>query len=260
MMVSGGAGTTATIDRIRRYPMKGLSGEDLTESALEPGRGVTEDRRFAIARTLPGSGPPARDWQPKDKFATLMRHPRLARLVAEYRSSDSNLLIRRDGKTVAEGDPSTARGRQVIEQFLGAFLATDRPGSYRLVEADANSFTDTRENIVSLINLASVADIERVVRAPVDPLRFRGNIYLRSTAPWREMNWPGRILVIGDARLRVLEPIERCAATNVDPASGVVDRNIPKSFMQGIGHVSCGVYAEVVTGGKVAVGDPYELA
>ncbi len=50
----------------------------------------------------------------------------------------------------------------------------------------------------------------------------------------------------------------RCAATNVDPESGQRDLNIPLSLQQGFQHADTGIYAEVVYGGVVAIGD--ELA
>ena len=37
-------------------------------------------------------------------------------------------------------------------------------------------FSDVPEKLVSIINLASLRDLERVLRKPVHPLRFRANI------------------------------------------------------------------------------------
>jgi uncharacterized protein len=49
--------------------------------------------------------------------------------------------------------------------------------------------------------------------------------------------------------------IVRCAATNVEPGTGIRDLQIPKTLMQVFGHMDCGIYAEVVTGGEIAAGD-----
>ena len=57
------------------------------------------------------------------------------------------------------------------------------------------------------------------------------------------------------ARLRLTKRIERCAATNVDPATGQRDREIPKALMRLYGHVDCGIYAEVLSGGRLAEGE-----
>ena len=37
-----------------------------------------------------------------------------------------------------------------------------------------------------LINLATVRDVERIVGAPVDPLRFRANLYFEGAEAWAE--------------------------------------------------------------------------
>jgi hypothetical protein len=106
---------------------------------------------------------------------------------------------------------------------------------------------------VSLINLASAAALETVVGAPVDPLRFRGNLHLDGLEPWAEFDLVGKVLTApGGVRLKVTKRIVRCAATNVDPGTGLRDLQIPKALMQAYGHADCGVYAEVVGGGTLA--------
>jgi MOSC domain-containing protein len=67
-----------------------------------------------------------------------------------------------------------------------------------------------------------------------------------------------RELKIGTTRLRVTEP--RCKMINVDPDRAVADVNIPRAMVKALGHALCGVYAEVVAAGRVALGDTVELA
>jgi uncharacterized protein YcbX len=47
----------------------------------------------------------------------------------------------------------------------------------------------------------------------------------------------------------------RCAATEVDPVTGIRDLPVPKTLLQNFEHVDCGVYAEVISGGDIAEGD-----
>jgi len=54
--------------------------------------------------------------------------------------------------------------------------------------------------------------------------------------------------------------IVRCAATNVEPHTGIRDLEIPKTLMQTFGHMDCGVYAEVTAGGVLNVGDAITVA
>ena len=65
-----------------------------------------------------------------------------------------------------------------------------------------------------------------------------------------------RILSVGEnARLKVVKRIQRCAATDVDPDTGIRDLTIPRTLLENFDHTDCGVYAEVVTAGDIATGD-----
>jgi uncharacterized protein YcbX len=121
-------------------------------------------------------------------------------------------------------------------------------------------FSDTPAKVLSLINLASVRDLERVVGRPVHPLRFRANLYFDGGTAWEEFAWVGRRLEIGGARLEVVDRIERCAATDVDPVTGARDMNLPRTLARGFGHVDMGVYAAVTAAGEIAVGASLDLA
>ena len=66
----------------------------------------------------------------------------------------------------------------------------------------------------------------------------------------------GQEIALGKrARLGIIKRIVRCAATNVDPDTGIRDLSIPETLMRSFGHADCGVYGEVVEGGEIAVGD-----
>jgi uncharacterized protein YcbX len=112
------------------------------------------------------------------------------------------------------------------------------------------------KKVVSIINLASVAAVENAAGAPVNPLRFRGNLYVAGWSAWHEFDLVGQTLSVGkNARLKIVKRIQRCAATDVDPDTGIRDLTIPRTLLENFDHTDCGVYAEVVTAGDVAVGD-----
>ena len=146
--------------------------------------------------------------------------------------------------------------RSVIEQFFAAYMGGDVRRHPRIVEASGHMFSDVAAKLVSVIGLASVADLERVVRGRVDPLRFRANIYVADLPAWAEFEWIGREIQLGAVRCKVIKRIKRCAATNVDPVTGARDMNIPLSLQDAYGHIDCGVYAEIQTPGTIAPGDP----
>ena len=243
-----------TLACLHRYPVKGLSEQPLDRVDLTPGEGLPHDRRFAITHGASLFDPAKPEWQPKRQFLMLMANVRLAQLDTAFDPDTGVLKIRRDGKQVASGNLTTSIGRELINQFFAAFMEREMPGVPKIVEAPDVSFTDTPDKLVSIINLASVTDLERVTRRPVDPVRFRGNLLIDGADPWQEFDWVGRDITIGDARLHVIERIGRCAATTVNPKTGERDINIPKMLANGFGHTDCGVYARVIEGGTIAVG------
>jgi len=249
---------TITIARISRYPVKGLSAQELDAVELSPGEGLPEDRRFALAHGASAFDPAAPAWQPKSNFLVLAKNERLAVLDTEYDPATSTLTVRRNGRQIARGTLTTPTGRLVIEQFFEAYMGEEAFGRVRVVEAPGHMFSDARDKYVSLINAATVKDMERVAKAPLDPRRFRGNLLLEGMAPWAEHELLGRTLTIGGARLQVERRIPRCTATNVNLETGERDMNLPLALQRGYGHIDCGIYARVVDGGRIAIGDTVE--
>ena len=242
------------LQRICRYPVKGLSPEELDSVALTPDAGLPDDRRYALAHGANRYESGRSGWQPKRHFLNLMSNERLAALETLYDSDTGILTIRRNGRQVARGNITQQIGRDLIDQFFAAFMRNEAVRSPRLVESPGVMFSDSKEKFVSIINLDSVRDLERVTRRPVDPLRFRGNLMIAGARPWQELDWIGRDISIGEATLSVAEPIGRCAATNVDPQTGERDMNIPKTLVSGFGHHHCGIYVRVTAGGTLTPG------
>jgi hypothetical protein len=181
-----------------------------------------------------------------------MKNERLATLETHFDDTSDTLTIRLNGSDAARGDLRTAEGRTAIETFFAAYSADELRGPPKVLHSGGHSFSDVAAKVVSIINLASVAAIENAVGAPVDPLRFRGNVYVEGWPAWHEFDQLGRTLAIGDTRLKVVKRIVRCAATNVEPRTGIRDMDIPKTLMQTFGHMDCGIYAEVTEGGIIA--------
>jgi uncharacterized protein len=214
------------------------------------------DRLYAIENGPSGFDPAAPRHQPKQRYLMLMRNERLARLHTRLNDASHTLVIRAEGEEAARGDLRTPGGRATIERFFAGYCADELRGPPRVLNAPGFSFSDVANKVVSIINLASVAAIEGVVGMPVHPLRFRGNLYVTGWPAWREFDLVGQEIAIGPrARLKIIKRIVRCAATNVDPDTGIRDLAIPDTLMKSFGHADCGVYGEVVEAGAIAVGD-----
>lgn len=250
----------ATIAQIHRYPVKGLSPEALAHAVLAPGEGLPGDRRYALHVGNAPFDAEAPSWMAKTNFLMLMRDERLAKLRTRFEDATNVLTVERDGKRVAHGDLADPNGRMVIEQFFAAYMGGEIRRSPRVVSAPAHMFSDVAAKVVSIIGLASVRDLERVVRSRVDPLRFRANLYLEDLPAWEEFAWVGSEIMLGTVRAKVIKRIVRCAATNVDPQSGARDLNIPLALERAYGHVDCGVHAQILTPGEIRPGDTVQAA
>jgi len=249
----------ARLEKIYRYPVKGLSAELMERARLTAGQTVPGDRQYAIENGPIGFDPAAPAYFPKQRFLMLMRNERLARLDTRFDEATHTLALRDGGDTV-RGDLRTPEGRRRIEHFFAALCADELRGPPRVLHAPGHSFSDVARKVVSIINLASVATIETLIAAPVDPLRFRANLYVEGWPAWGEFELVGKTLALGaDARARVIKRIERCAATNVEPGTGIRDLTIPHSLFRACGHSDCGIYAEVIAGGTIAAGDRIEV-
>ncbi len=249
--------TALHLAALHRYPVKGLSPERLDDAILETGGYFPGDRLFAVENGPSDFDPAAPVHQPKIKFLMLMRHEALARLDVRYTPDDHTLTIRHEGQVAARGDLRTPDGRAAIETFLAGYLPEALRGPPKVLAApDGFRFTDSPRGYVSLLNLASVSALETMTGAAVDPLRFRANLHVTGLAPWAELDLVGRTLTTPDGvTLRVLKRTERCAATNVDPVTGQRDLAIPRTLSHHLGHTDCGVYAEVMRGGVLRVGE-----
>jgi len=255
------------IDSLYRYPVKGLTPEPLDRVALEAGHAFPADRLFALAK--PSGAYDAENFIPlsKREYFVLMNTDRLAGLATSYDLENRTMLVTVQGHPVLEADFGTADGRAEFVELYAR--VADLPDGVRpvLAEQPGYNFTDNANdgprmmNTISLINRASIRDLEQRIGRVLDPLRFRANVYLEGLEPWVERQWIGRELQLGGTggsggvTVRVVEETERCAATEVDPTTARRDVPVVRLLHENYGHEIMGVFAEVLSDGELAVGD-----
>jgi uncharacterized protein len=226
-----------------RYPVKSMAGEPL-EHAEVSWHGVPGDRRWAFIRsgTLMSGFP----------WLTLRECPELWR----YRPSFAEPHLPDKSRTVVV--TPTGAELDVIAPELAAELG-DCAGVIR----NDRGFFDTMP--LSVLTTQTLAALSTLVGAAapnlageaLDVRRFRPNLVIDSASaePFREDAWVGRVLRIGELRVRIDKRDKRCVVVNIDPVT--IERS--PAILRAIARErdSClGVYGTIVEPGRVAVGDP----
>ena len=242
-----------------RYPVKGLSPEQLDIVDLSPGATIQGDRVYAIERHPGKFDPHTPRHLPKVNFIMLMRDERLAALETRFIDTSDTLTLRHNGTVVAEGQLSTAEGRAEIETFLSRYMGSEISNAPRIVSAKGHSFSDVPDKCVHIVNHASIRTLESELGREIDPIRFRPNIVVDGIAPWRELDLLEKTITIAGVKLQAFARTQRCAATNVDPSTGQRDMSIPELLQQTVGHRDFGIYARVLTPATIRPGDHVEL-
>ena len=182
------------LEQIWRYPVKSMAGEMLASVELEPA-GMPGDRRVAVVD--PGGRRPRHP-------VTSREIPQLLSFAARWESGEA--VISGPGvAAVSHRDPAAAAA---LSQYLGRRL--------ELLELDEPAMDDSP---LHAVHLSWVGQLEAKLGAPVDPRRFRANLYLGGTSPAPEGTWPGRRLRVGAAVLAVVKVCRRCVLTTRDPAA-----------------------------------------
>lgn len=247
------------IDYLYRYPVKGLTAEALGEVEVETGQCLPWDRAFALAQGDARFDPEQPRHLPKRNFLCLMVNERAALLRSSFDPATGMLSIRSPDGYEIVANALEAAGREKLGAFLVAYMGSEVRGQPRFHHVPGHSFSDVSRKVVSLINIASQRDLEAKVGAKRHRRRFRANLWFSGAAPWAETGWIGRTLIAGGVTLRIRAPIPRCAATDVNPETGERDADPTKELREFYGHPDFGIYADVIQGGRMAVGDPVEV-
>ncbi|MDP3489678.1 MAG: MOSC domain-containing protein [Phenylobacterium sp.] len=243
------------IAALYRHPVKGFTPEPLARAQLQAGAPFPCDRLYAVETGPSGFDPAAPTFVPKQKFAVLAALPQVARATTRYDEDSQTLSASAPGLPDLTASLGEEDGRQAFASWLSRLLGEEARGPLRVVQAPGHRFMDHPRGDVSIVNLASVRDLEQKLGREIDPLRFRANIYVEGWPAWAENQWAGAAMMIGWAQAQVFKPIVRCAAPDVDLVTGARDMEITKALFEHYGHMFCGVYVHVTREGALSPGD-----
>ncbi len=250
----------ARVAALWRHPIKGVGVEAVEQTDLVAGATMPMDRVWAVAHDGARVDSGLAEWASCANFSRGARTGELMAVRAETNAAEGRITLthpRLKPITVAPDDPADAA------RLVAWLIPISDPGRAQpafVVRAPGRGMTDSDFPSIAILNRATLAELSGRIGAPLAMERFRGNVWLDGVDAWAEFDWIGREIRIGGATLRIRERITRCKATGVNPDTGFSDADTLAALQAGWGHQDFGVYAEVIVGGSVAVGDAAEVA
>ena len=246
---------TLRVTHLWRHPIKGCGVEAVERSELVAGAAMPWDRVWAVAHDGARIQQGADGWASCANFARGARTAELMAIRAVTDEAAGQVTLSHPRRPEITVDPDDAGDAARLVAWLTPLCDPARALPAFVARAGARGMTDSDFPSIAVLNRASLAALAERLGRPLAMERFRGNVWLEGLAPWGEFDLVGRDLRVGGALLRVRERITRCKATTVNPETGRSDADTLGGLQAGWGHQDFGVYAEVVEGGTVAVGD-----
>ncbi len=242
------------ITALYRHPIKSHGRESLERIVLNEGQSMPFDRQWAVAHDAAKAD--GSDWAPCANFSRGSKAPKLMAINAKLDEAAGTVTLTHPDRPEIKVNPDTDADK--LLDWVMPLVPQDRALPARVLRLAGRGFTDSDYASISLCNTASHGAVESLCGTPLSPLRWRTNIWFDGVAAWEEFNWIGRELRLGEAVLRVQEPIVRCLATTANPQTGERDADT-LGTLNTLGHQNFGIYTRVITSGTVAVGDKLEL-
>jgi uncharacterized protein len=115
---------------------------------------------------------------------------------------------------------------------------------------------------INLLTMASLAKMTQLNPAAIwDVRRFRPNFLVETSEELKgavEAGWAGRVLRVGEVELKLEIPCARCGMTTHAQKDLPKDPTVLRTVVKE-GNQNMGIYASVISGGRVRVGDVVEL-
>ncbi|MFZ1813992.1 MAG: MOSC domain-containing protein [Rhizobiaceae bacterium] len=250
---------------LMRYPVKGLPGESMSEATLNAGEGIASDRRFALTATVASTMNGA--WLGCSSFHINATQDGLLGFGQRFDSRSGLLVLSNpEGQTLSidtRDEASIAEANRQLSSFLMSITGSSpfpaQLAIRRQSPGQLSGYWDFSDSAISLINARSVRAIGEAASTEIAPERFRGNLLIDDLPQWDEFAFPGKRLRLGEAELEAIRPAARCPATSVNPRTAIRDLRLPDTMMEKLGHNYCGIYVQVVKGGRIAPGDKLEV-
>jgi uncharacterized protein YcbX len=237
-----------------RHPIKSAGFETVDRVTLTADAAFPYDRVWAVAHAAARLPDPLA-WAPKLQFLRGWAAADLMAISCQSNPDAAEVTLahpRRPTETFRPDDPLDAAR---LVEWLRPLWPENRPEPARVIRVPGQALTDQDQPLVSINSLSSLADLSARMGQDLSIHRFRGNIWVDGLAPWAEQALPGQEITIGTVQLRVEKPIDRCRATGANPETGLQDADTMGALQAQYGHTDFGIFARVIAGGAIALGD-----
>ncbi len=250
---------TLTLAQITRHPIKSHGRETLASVVLSAGQCMPWDRHWAVTHERTKFDAANPEWVSCVNFMIGSKLPALMAIDMSWNEGSASLTLRHPARPDVTFAPDTAAGQALFINWVRPLCTPDHPPAQALVSIPGRGVTDTEYPSVSILNTASNADLGMRMGLDLSPNRWRGNLWVDGAQAWAEQGWIGKDIRIGATLLHVEEPIKRCKATTTNPATGLRDADTLAALRAAFDHQNFGVYARVVEGSVIALGDKIEV-
>lgn len=246
-----------SLTHIFRHPIKAVGLESIDKASLEVGKTLAGDRLWAVMHDA-SKYDPSEGW---GRCMNFMRGVSSNQLMAvRAKLSGDTISLSHPGIGGITVSPDNSDDAAILIAWISKISNPDRSAPTRVVRATKQGMTDNSNPYISILCEASRAALSEICGTDLAKERFRGNLWLDGTSPWEESTWVGKTLTLGEAVLEIVEPIERCKATTVDPFTGISDVDTLSMLEKTRNNRDFGMFAKVQTNGIVRVGDKVELS
>jgi uncharacterized protein len=255
----------ATISSINYCPVKSISFQTIDKCEIKKNIGIVGDRIFAFAKGLDLERVKLFEKNPEErrgkwnKILTLKNSP----LLNKY-----NFLFDKNKLTLTFKNEKilTINANELNEYDLLSNKILELENSLQkpivLMKNKDLPFFDTSisnktvlSHSISLLNTRSVKDFQSKINQKIEAQRFRGNIYIDGTEPWKEREWIGKIIKINGVSFKVEKNIPRCVAINLKPNTNDNSLNLLQSLKKTYNHFDMGIYLSALEDGEINFGD-----
>ena len=248
---------TKTVTNIWRHPLKSHGREALDSVTMIAGQTMPGDRVWAVAHEA--SKADGSEWAPCANFTRGSKAPQLMAIDARLDDASGQLTLSHPDREDLSFDPDAAGDLSRFLDWEKPLVPASRAASARIIRVPGRGMTDTDFPSGSLCNWSSHRAVEAAIGYDLSPLRWRGNIWFDLGQPWVENDLMGQKIQIGAAVFVIREPVVRCLATTANPKTGKRDADTLKTLKENWGHQNFSLYAEVLTGGDIQLGDSVKV-